>query len=50
MIDMYTHLHMFQEIATTIIDRRSRVQEKNTHMNTIQEGIYDIDRLIEKKS
>jgi hypothetical protein len=45
-IDMYSHLHMFQEISATIIDQQSRVKAKNTQMNTIQEGIDDIDRWI----
>jgi hypothetical protein len=45
-IDMYTHLHMFQEIVVTIINQQSRVQTKNTHMNTIRESIDDIDKWI----
>jgi hypothetical protein len=34
-IDMYTHLHLFQQTTSTIIDQHSRVQAKNTHFNTI---------------
>jgi len=29
-IDMYAHLHMFQEIVATIIDQQSRVKANNT--------------------
>jgi len=45
-IHMYAHLHMFQKIAANIIDQQSRVPTKNTQMNTIHEGIDNIDRWI----
>jgi hypothetical protein len=38
-IDMYAHLHLFQQITTTIIEQHSQVQAKNTQFNTIREGI-----------
>jgi hypothetical protein len=43
---MYTHLHLFQKTTATIIDQHNRVQAKNMHFNTIQEGMDDIDRWI----
>jgi hypothetical protein len=43
---MYAHLHLFQQIATTIMEQHSQVQVKNTQFNTIWEGISDIDRWI----
>jgi hypothetical protein len=45
-IDMYAHLHMFQDIAATIIDQHSRVQTKLTQFNTIWEGMNNIDTWI----
>jgi hypothetical protein len=34
-IDMYVHLHLFQQVTTTIIEKNSQVQEKLTQFNTI---------------
>jgi glutamate mutase epsilon subunit len=45
-IDMYTHLHMFQDIAAIIIDQHRMVQTKLTQFNTIQEGMNNIDTWI----
>jgi hypothetical protein len=46
LINMHSHLHMFQDIATTIIDRHSRVWNKLTQFNTIWEGMNNIDTWI----
>jgi hypothetical protein len=47
-IDMYDHLHLFQDAATIVIDQNNQIQMKLTHYNTIHEGINDIDRWIEE--
>jgi hypothetical protein len=35
-IDMYAHLHMFQDIVATIIEKHGIVKTKLTQFNTIQ--------------
>jgi hypothetical protein len=45
-IAMYSHLHMFQETTTTIMEQHSQVQAENTHFNNILERIGDIDKWI----
>jgi len=34
-IDMYAHIHLFQQEVSTIIDKNSQIQEKLTHFNAI---------------
>jgi hypothetical protein len=43
---MYTHLHMFQDLAAIIIDQHSTVQTKLTQFNIIWEGMNNIDTWI----
>jgi hypothetical protein len=45
-IDMYAHLHLFQQEIATIIEKNNQIQTKLTQFNTIREGINDIDRWI----
>jgi hypothetical protein len=45
-IEMYTHLHMLQDMASTIIDHHNRVKTKLTKFDTIQEGMNNIDTWI----
>jgi ribosomal protein L24 len=47
-IDMYAHLHLFQNVAAIIIDQNNQIQVKLTQYNIIREGITDIDRWIEE--
>jgi hypothetical protein len=47
-IDMYAHLHLFQDAAAVVIDQNNQIQMKLAHYNTIREGIADIDRWIEE--
>jgi molecular chaperone DnaK (HSP70) len=47
-IDMYAHLHLFQNVAAIIIDQNNQIQVKLTQYNIIHEGINDIDRWIEE--
>lgn len=46
LIDMYAHLHMFQDLATIIIDQHSTVQTKLTQFNIIWEGMNNINTWI----
>jgi hypothetical protein len=43
---MYTHLHMFQDLSTIIMEQYSTVQTNITQFNTIQEGMNNIDMWI----
>jgi hypothetical protein len=43
---MYAHLHIFQQMTTTIIEQHSMVQAKNTQLITIREGLGEVDRWI----
>jgi hypothetical protein len=43
---MYTHLHMFQDLFTIVINQHSTVQTKLTQFNIIQEGMNNIDTWI----
>jgi hypothetical protein len=45
-IDMYANLHLFQNVAATIIDQNNQIQMQLTQYNTIREGIADIDTWI----
>jgi len=45
-IDMYTNLHLFQNVATTVIVKNNRIQMQLTQYNTIREGIAYIDTWI----
>jgi hypothetical protein len=47
-IDMYAHLHLFQNVATMVIEKNNHVQMKLSQYNTIHKGISDIDRWIEE--
>jgi hypothetical protein len=47
-IDMYAHLHLFQDATSIVIDQNNQIQMKLAHYNTIHEGITDIDRWIEE--
>jgi methanogenic corrinoid protein MtbC1 len=41
-MDMYTHLHVFQELVANIMEQHKHVQVKNIHMETIREGMNEI--------
>jgi hypothetical protein len=43
---MYAHLHMFQDLASIIINQHSTVKTKLTQFNIIWEGMNDIDTWI----
>jgi hypothetical protein len=45
---MYTHMHLFQDVAVIVIEKNNQVQMKLSQYNTIHEGISDIDRWIEE--
>lgn len=45
-IDMYAHLHLFQEATAIIIEQNNKIQTKLTQYKTIREGIDIIDRWI----
>jgi hypothetical protein len=45
-IDMYAHLHLFQQVTTTIIDQHGQVQENLTQFNMIWERMSYIDQWI----
>jgi hypothetical protein len=47
-IDMYAHLHLFQQETATIIEHKIQIQENLTQLNTIQEGICNINKWILK--
>jgi hypothetical protein len=47
-IDMYAHLHLFQNATTIVINQNYHIQMKLAHYKTIHEGIYDIDRWIKE--
>jgi hypothetical protein len=38
-VDMYTHLYLFQQTTTAIMDQHGNVQDKNTHINIIRESM-----------
>jgi hypothetical protein len=48
LIDMYAHLHMFQDLASIIIDQHRMVQTKLTWFNIIWEGMKNIDTWIKE--
>jgi hypothetical protein len=48
LINMYDHLHMFQELATIIIDKHIMVETKLKQFNIIREGMKNIDTWITK--
>jgi len=45
-IDMYAHLHLFQQEVATIIEKNSQIKVKLAQFNMIREGINDIDKWI----
>jgi hypothetical protein len=45
-IDMFANLHLFQNVAATIIDQNNQIQMQLTQYNTNREGIADIDTWI----
>jgi hypothetical protein len=45
-IDMYANIHLFQNVAATVIEQNNKIQMQLTQYNTIREGIADIDTWI----
>jgi hypothetical protein len=47
-MDMYAHLHVFQEVVSSIMEKQIHVHTKNIQLATIIEGLDDIKRWISK--